>query len=69
MVGEHSVLSYESHDHGATNNWRDLLMKTENIDTLRLELNKLIEDGASYDEIYKISTKLDEHIVDYYEKN
>ena len=44
-------------------------MKTENIDTLRLKLNKLIENGASYEDIYKVSTELDEHIVDYYEKN
>ncbi len=43
-------------------------MINEDICKLRDELNKKIEDGADYDEIYKISTDLDELIAKYYDE-
>ena len=43
-------------------------MINEDICKLRDELNKKIEQGADYEEIYKISTDLDELIAKYYEE-
>ena len=43
-------------------------MVNDEICKLRDELNKKIEAGAEYEEIYKISTDLDELIAKYYGK-
>ena len=43
-------------------------MVCDKIDTLRKELDKLIENGATYEEIYKVSSALDEYIIEYYLK-
>ena len=42
-------------------------MVCEKIDTLRKRLDELIQNGAPYEEIYKVSTELDQYIVKYYE--
>ncbi|MBQ9280147.1 MAG: Spo0E family sporulation regulatory protein-aspartic acid phosphatase [Clostridia bacterium] len=42
-------------------------MANEGIDTLRRKLDKLIENAAPYEEIYKVSTELDQYIVKYYQ--
>ena len=43
-------------------------MINDEICKLRDELNKKIEEGADYEEIYKISVSLDELIAKYYGK-
>lgn len=40
----------------------------EKIEKLREKLNKSIENQEDYDVIYKLSTDLDELIVEYYKK-
>lgn len=44
-------------------------MLNDEICKLREKLNKSIEDGQDYEEIYKLSVELDELIAKYYEKN
>ena len=43
-------------------------MLNDEICKVRDKLNKSIEDGKSYDEIYKISVELDELIAQFYNK-
>lgn len=38
------------------------MVENEKIEELREELNKLIEDGASYEEILKKSQELDQYL-------
>lgn len=38
------------------------------IDLLREKLDKLIQNGAPYEEVYAVSTQLDKYIVKYYEE-
>ena len=38
----------------------------EKIDELRIKLNELISQGATYEEIYKASQELDKYITEYY---
>lgn len=40
----------------------------ERIEELRDEINKLIEKGATQEEVYKVSQKLDKLIKEYYQK-
>ena len=47
---------------GASEMLNDEICKTRN------KLNKSIEDGKDYDEIYKISVELDELIAEFYNK-
>ncbi len=44
-------------------------MLNEEICKLRDKLNKSIEQGEDYNVIYKLSTDLDELIVEYYKKD
>ena len=41
-------------------------MLREKIDELRLELDELVLQGATYEEIYKVSQELDKYIAEYY---
>jgi len=44
------------------------VVRENDIEILRYELNRLISEGASYDVIYKLSTDLDILINEYYKK-
>lgn len=44
-------------------------MKEKELDELKRKLDILIENGASKDEIYEMSVKVDKMIVEYYKKN
>lgn len=41
-------------------------MINDKIENLREKLNELIASGAEYEEIYKVSTELDEYITKFY---
>ena len=41
-------------------------MLKEKIESLRVELDSLIENNAPYEQIYKISRELDKYISEYY---
>ncbi|TCT16846.1 Spo0E like sporulation regulatory protein [Natranaerovirga pectinivora] len=43
----------------------NFINNTNNIEVLRKKLHKLIEDNASYEEIYQVSIELDNEIEKY----
>lgn len=43
-------------------------MLLNNIDKLKIKLEKQIQDQESYDEIYKTSVAIDELLVEYYKE-
>jgi len=62
VVNLHKLIIYEIDLKGVGN------MLDEKICDLREKLNKSIEKGKDYDDIYNISIQLDNLIADYYKK-